>query len=32
LSNDEWEVTNKNKGLKNEENPYDYWHIELARK
>jgi len=32
LLNDEWEVTNKLKGIKNEENPYDYWHIELVKK
>lgn len=32
LSNDEWEVTNKLKGLKNDKNPYDYWHLILMKK
>ena len=32
LLDDEWEVTKKLKGLKNAENPYDYWHIEFVKK
>jgi len=32
LSNDEWKTTNKLKGLKNDKNPYDYWHIEFVKK